>query len=156
MGRPLFLFASALRDDQNQHQHQQQPHHSQPLNAGPKTRQACVRMRWHVIVVVLLLLAILVTTYQLIATSLTMSHSSINSEYDRPNAMAHSNLSQQQQQEQRQQNQTKPQNETGNARKDELENSLKTPQQDEAFSACLLVMDDNHYLIEWLAYRYYT
>jgi hypothetical protein len=24
------------------------------------------------------------------------------------------------------------------------------------FSACLLVMDDNHYLIEWLAYHYHA
>jgi len=27
---------------------------------------------------------------------------------------------------------------------------------DSSFSACLLVMDDNHYLIEWLAFHYYT
>jgi hypothetical protein len=27
---------------------------------------------------------------------------------------------------------------------------------DEHFSACLLVMDDNHYLIEWLAYHYHS
>ena len=27
---------------------------------------------------------------------------------------------------------------------------------DNAFSACLLTMDDNHYLIEWLAYHYHT
>jgi hypothetical protein len=27
-------------------------------------------------------------------------------------------------------------------------------QYEEGFSACLLVMDDNHYLIEWLVYHY--
>jgi hypothetical protein len=27
---------------------------------------------------------------------------------------------------------------------------------DRGFSACLLVMDDNHFLIEWLAYHYFT
>jgi hypothetical protein len=29
-------------------------------------------------------------------------------------------------------------------------------QPDDVFSACLLVMDDNHFLIEWLAYHYHT
>ena len=26
----------------------------------------------------------------------------------------------------------------------------------EGFSSCLLIMDDNHYLIEWLAYHYHV
>ena len=29
-------------------------------------------------------------------------------------------------------------------------------EQDDTFSACLLVMDDNHFLVEWLAYHYYA
>lgn len=29
-------------------------------------------------------------------------------------------------------------------------------EEDETFSACLLVMDDNHFLIEWLAYHYHS
>jgi hypothetical protein len=30
----------------------------------------------------------------------------------------------------------------------------ETKENDDSFSACLLVMDDNHFLIEWLAYHY--
>jgi hypothetical protein len=33
-------------------------------------------------------------------------------------------------------------------------NRQQQKQDEEGFSACLLVMDDNHYLIEWLAYHY--
>lgn len=38
--------------------------------------------------------------------------------------------------------------------RDDLKISSSSSQDD--FSACLLVMDDNHYLIEWLAYHYHT
>jgi len=35
-------------------------------------------------------------------------------------------------------------------------NGHVTIQDEDTFSACLLVMDDNHWLIEWLAYHYHT
>ena len=36
---------------------------------------------------------------------------------------------------------------------DRMTQNVTENNQDEAFSACLIVMDDNHYLIEWLAYH---
>jgi len=34
--------------------------------------------------------------------------------------------------------------------------SQAAPETNESFSACLLVMDDNHFLVEWLAYHYFV
>mmetsp|Transcript_38845 Transcript_38845/g.94042 ORF Transcript_38845/g.94042 Transcript_38845/m.94042 type:complete len:82 (+) Transcript_38845:465-710(+) len=37
---------------------------------------------------------------------------------------------------------------------DTLIKTTTTNPDSDSFSACLLIMDDNHYLIEWLAYHY--
>jgi len=37
-----------------------------------------------------------------------------------------------------------------------VQQQLPTIKKDDAFSACLLTMDDNHFLVEWLAYHHHT
>ena len=43
-----------------------------------------------------------------------------------------------------------------NANKESKQRQEKDDDNSDSFSACLLIMDDNHYLIEWIAYHYTT